>query len=122
MISHTSLGTNNLERAESFYLGILALMGGVQIFKSDNVMFWEFEGGGAKLSITLPFDKEPATCGNGSMVAFNLVSHNKVDEVYSMAIGAGGICEGEPGERNNGAYYAAYFRDLDGNKIAIFHR
>ena len=122
MISHTTLGTKDLKKAEAFYSEILALMGGTQIHKSDTVMFWAFEGGNAKLSITLPFNGEPATYGNGAMVAFSLDSQSKVDSIYSIAIAAGGTCEGAPGERNNGAYYGAYFRDLDGNKIAIFHR
>ncbi|KGJ89440.1 VOC family protein [Thalassotalea sp. ND16A] len=122
MISHTTLGTNNLVKAESFYFEILGAIGGRQIFKSDKVIFWEFAGGGSKLALTVPFDGEPATHGNGTMVAFNLTSSNKVDEVFLMAIEAGATSAGEPGERNEGAYYGAYFRDLDGNKIAIFHR
>lgn len=122
MISHTTLGTNNLVKAESFYFDILAAIGGTQIYKSDKVIFWEFEGGGSKLALTVPFDGKPATHGNGVMVALNLNSISKVDEVFSMAIEAGATSEGEPGERNEGAYYGAYFRDLDGNKIAIFHR
>lgn len=85
-------------------------------------MFWEFEGGGSKLALTLPFNGEPATNGNGTMVAFNLASIDKVDQVFSMALKLGATSEGAPGERNEGAYYGVYFRDLDGNKIAIFHR
>lgn len=122
MISHITLGTNNLEKSEEFYSELLNAIGGIQIYKSDSVVFWEFEGGGSKLALTVPFDGELATNGNGTMVAFNLSSINKVDEVFSVALRLGATNEGEPGERNDGAYYAAYFRDLDGNKIAIFHR
>lgn len=122
MISHTTLGTNNLEKAEEFYLEVLSEIGGTQIYKSETVVFWEFEGGSSKLALTVPFDGEPATNGNGTMVAFNLPSINKVNKVFSIALKLGASSEGEPGERNNGAYYGAYFRDLDGNKIAIFHR
>jgi len=122
MISHTTLGTNNLKKAESFYFKILKAIGGTQIYKSESVIFWEFEGGSSKLAITAPFNGSPATNGNGTMVAFTLSSIDKVKEVYSMAMKLGALCEGEPGERDAGAYYGAYFRDLDGNKIAIFHR
>ncbi len=122
MISHTTLGTNDLEKAESFYFEILGLIGGTQIYKSDKVMFWEFENGSSKLALTVPFDGKPASNGNGTMVAFTLSSVDKVNEVFSLALKLGASSEGEPGERNNGAYYGAYFRDLDGNKIAIFHR
>jgi len=122
MISHTTLGTNNLEQAESFYYEILSAIGAKQIYKSDTVVYWEFAGNSSKLAITVPFDGEPATHGNGTMVALNLSSADKVDEVFSKALRLGATSEGEPGERNGGAYYGAYFRDLDGNKIAIFHR
>lgn len=122
MISHTTLGTNNFEKAEKFYFEVLGKIGGIQIYKSDTVAFWEFEGGGSKLALTVPYDGEMATHGNGTMVAFSLSSATKVDEVFSMAIALGASNEGDPGERNDGSFYGAYFRDLDGNKIAIFHR
>lgn len=122
MISHTTLGTNNLEMAGSFYFEILSAIGGTQVYKSDSVIFWEFEDVGAKLAISVPFDGEPATHGNGTMVALKLTSVDKVNEVFLKAINLGATSEGDPGERNGGAFYGAYFRDLDGNKIAIFHR
>ena len=122
MISHTILGTNDLEKAALFYSKILSKIGGTQIFKSDTVIFWELEGGGSKLALTVPFDGQPASNGNGTMVAFTISSVNEVDEIFSMALTLGASSEGAPGERNDGAYYGAYFRDLDGNKIAIFHR
>ncbi|WOH36385.1 VOC family protein [Thalassotalea fonticola] len=122
MISHTTLGTNNLDKAGAFYFEILNALGGTQIYKSDTVIFWEFEEGSSKLALTVPFDGELATNGNGTMVAFTLNSTKKVDEVFLMALKLGATSEGGPGERNGGAYYGAYFRDLDGNKIAIFHR
>jgi len=122
MISHTTLGTNDLKISEHFYARVLSSIGGTQIYKSDKVIFWEFEGGGSKLALTAPFDGGPATNGNGTMVAFTLASTNKVDEVFSIAMKLGATSEGAPGERNEGAFYGAYFRDLDGNKIAIFHR
>jgi predicted lactoylglutathione lyase len=40
----------------------------------------------------------------------------QVDAVYAKAIELGGSDEGAPGERFPG-FYAAYFRDLDGNKL-----
>ena len=122
MISHTMLGTNNFEKAESFYSSIISAIGGTQIHKSDTVAFWQFEGSNTKFALTVPFNGEAASSGNGAMVAFTLANPEKVNEVFALAIKLGASSEGEPGERNNGAYYAAYFRDLDGNKIAIFHR
>ncbi|WP_223669874.1 VOC family protein [Kangiella shandongensis] len=122
MISHTMIGTNDIEKADRFYQKILPPMGGRQIYKSEQVMFWEFEQGGAKFAVSKPFDSKPATYGNGTMVAFQLQSKAQVRQLYAAAIDHGGGCEGEPGERNSGAFYGAYFRDLDGNKVALFYR
>jgi predicted lactoylglutathione lyase len=44
---------------------------------------------------------------------------DQVDAVYKRAIALGAADEGAPGERGPG-FYAAYFRDLDGNKLAVF--
>ena len=122
MISHTTLGTNNIEKADSFYFDILGAIGGTRFYKDESVVFWEFGDASAKLAISVPFDGKLANHGNGSMVALRLTSNAKVDEVFARALGLGATSEGEPGERNNGAFYGAYFRDLDNNKIAIFHK
>ena len=50
-------------------------------------------------------------------------SRAKVDELHAKALELGGSCEGPPGLRGDegpGAFYAAYFRDLDGNKLCVF--
>jgi predicted lactoylglutathione lyase len=54
------------------------------------------------------------------MVALPAGSREGVDKLYAKAIELGASCEGEPGERIPG-FYGAYFRDLDGNKLAFFH-
>lgn len=121
MITHINLGSNNLEAAEAFYNELLSLFGGKQTFKSERTVYFTLgEGNGANLAINTPFNGNPATTGNGSMVALGAVDTNQVDAVYRKALELGGRCEGEPGERLGGAMYAAYFRDLDGNKLAVF--
>jgi predicted lactoylglutathione lyase len=49
-------------------------------------------------------------------------SHDQVDRIYKKAIELGGSDEGPPGLRAEGGegFYAAYFRDLDGNKLDVF--
>jgi predicted lactoylglutathione lyase len=71
------------------------------------------------LGVTKPFDGKPATRGNGTMVALQVDSKTKVDALYKLAIELGGTDEGKPGPRGDG-FYAAYFRDLDGNKLNCF--
>ena len=64
-----------------------------------------------------------ANVGNGTQMGFEAQSREIIDSVYAKAIELGGKCEGPPGVRGpdpNG-FYAAYFRDLDGNKVMVFH-
>jgi predicted lactoylglutathione lyase len=49
----------------------------------------------------------------------NVGSKDKVHSMYDKAIALGATDEGEPGVRAD-AFYMAYFRDMDGNKIALF--
>jgi len=72
--------------------------------------------------VTKPFDGNPATVGNGNMVAIVLDSNEKVDAFYNKAIELGATDEGKPGPRGEmTGFYAGYFRDLDGNKLNAFH-
>ena len=70
-----------------------------------------------------PHDGQPASAGNGSMIAIVLDTRDKVDTLHSKAMALGGTDEGGPGvrgEEGEQAFYAAYFRDLDGNKLCAF--
>ena len=57
--------------------------------------------------------------GNGVMAAMNMESREQVDAFYAKAIELGATCEGGPGLRIEG-FYAAYFRDPEGNKLNAF--
>ena len=122
MISHFNLGTNDLAKAENFYNELIALLGGKQEFKNDRTMMYSMGEGSAKLAVNKPFNGEPATAGNGSMVALIATDDAQVDNVHAKALALGGSCEGAPGKREGTGFsiYAAYFRDLDGNKFGIF--
>ena len=70
-----------------------------------------------------PYDGNPATVGNGVRIAVAMEDRAKVETLYAKALTLGGSCEGGPGVRGNDgdqAFYGAYFRDLDGNKICAF--
>ena len=73
--------------------------------------------------VGLPFDQQPATAGNGSMVAVAAPSRRGVDEFHAAALAAGGSSEGAPGLRPHYGpnFYVAYVRDPDGNKLAAVH-
>ena len=53
------------------------------------------------------------------MVAIIVDSPKKVQAIHAKALELGGANEGDPGPRGDG-FYAAYFRDLDGNKLNAF--
>jgi catechol 2,3-dioxygenase-like lactoylglutathione lyase family enzyme len=119
VIGYVTLGTNDLKRAVAFYEAVLAPLGVKRVYETDHSIAWG-TGSGAGLSVTRPFDQKPATAGNGTMIALAVDKPATVDALYRKAIELGGRDEGAPGERFKG-FYAAYFRDLDGNKLACFH-
>lgn len=120
MIGYVTLGTNDLAAAIEFYDAVLAELGAKQ-FMSEPGHFtaWQVPGTQTGLSITRPYDGNRASVGNGTMVALKAASRAQVEQVYARAIAMGGKDEGPPGERMKG-FYAAYFRDLDGNKLNAF--
>ena len=120
MINYLTIGTNDLDRARAFYDGLFAEYGVPRIHDTERFSFYS-NGEGPGVMVTCPYDEQPASVGNGSMVALTGESEEKVQAVYNKALELGGSCEGEPGIRGDGISYGAYIRDPDGNKIAIIH-
>ena len=122
MIGYVTLGTNDLARATAFYDQLFATIGAGRLFETDTFVAWTTGPGQPGISVTKPFNGEPATVGNGTMVAIMLDSDEKVKDFYHKAIELGASCEGKPGPRPEmPGFYAGYFRDLDGNKLNAFH-
>src|SRR3546814_19060343 len=69
-------------------------------------------GCGAMILITRPYDENPATVGNGNMVAFKADNKEQVAQWHAKALALGGTCDGAPGTRGGFGEFA-YFRDLD---------
>ena len=117
ILAYATLGTRDLARAAAFYDAVLAPLGAKRFMEEPGYFIaWGNSEHGAGLGITYPFDKQAATVGNGCMVALGATSREQVDAVYAQALELGGSDEGAPGQRYPG-FYAAYFRDLDGNKL-----
>lgn len=120
MLSVARYGTRNLPRAVAFYDAIAALLGATRVIDRDEAKAWKGAEEGLFL-IGLPIAGE-ASAGNGTQVGFSAPDRSTVDAVHARAIELGGTCEGPPGVRGPDgveAFYAAYFRDLDGNKIMV---
>ena len=119
MIGYVTLGTNDRERGARFYDAIAKELGAGRMMENEQFIAWGAPGGGAGIGLTRPFDGQPATTGNGVMVALAAKDRAHVDRIHRAALEAGGTDEGAPGERWNG-FYVAYFRDPDGNKLNAF--
>lgn len=121
MIGYVTVGTHDLEKATAFYDALLGELGATRAMNMDTFKAWS-TGMGPMFSVTLPFNKEPATVGNGVMVALAVGDTATVDRLYAKALELGATDEGAPGPRDgDSGFYAGYFRDLDGNKLNFFH-
>ncbi len=119
MIGYVMLGTNDIARAAEFYDALLGDLGANRFMETDTFIAWSAAPNAPAVCVTKPYDGNPATTGNGVMVALAMDSTDKVDAFYSKAIELGASDEGAPGPRGDG-FYAGYFRDPDGNKLNAF--
>ncbi len=122
MLGYITLGTNDLDASAEFYDSLFAQINVQRIMpgsEQHGYIVWAKDNESTALSILKPFNGEAATPGNGNMAAISAGCPENVNALYQKAIEMGGTCEGQPGDRGNG-FYAAYFRDLDGNKINAY--
>ena len=119
MLGYTTIGTKNMERACAFYDGLLGEVGAKQMFGMDRIKFYGTAPDAAMLAVCIPYDEGEQHCGNGTMVAIPGSDRAGVDKLYAKAIELGATDEGAPGERSP-AFYGAYVRDLDGNKLCFY--
>ena len=119
MIRTARYGTRNLEQARGFYDAIAEPLGARRVLDRPELSGYQAEGGGMFV-IGQPLAGD-ATVGNGTQMVFDAPSRAAVDAVHAKAMELGGKCEGPPGFRGpeEMAFYAAYFRDLDGNKLVV---
>jgi catechol 2,3-dioxygenase-like lactoylglutathione lyase family enzyme len=120
MIGYVTLGTNDIERAAVFYDELLKLVGAGRFMETEKFIAWAVAPDKPALSVTRPYDGNAATVGNGVMVALVVMTPEQVDAIHAKALELGGTDEGAPGPRGDSGFYAAYFRDLDGNKLNVF--
>ena len=124
MIGYVTVGTADLAKSGAFYDALLGTIGATRFMEEPNYFIaWAKAQGEPSLGVALPFNKEPATAGNGTMVAMALETPEQVDAFYHKALELGATTEGDVGFRPADAksgFYAGYFRDLDGNKLNAF--
>ncbi|MEQ1609102.1 MAG: VOC family protein [Hyphomonadaceae bacterium] len=118
MIGYTTIGTNDLNKALAFYDTFLAELGGKRMMETPNGQLYAFSQG-PLFGVTKPYNGQNQNCGNGNMIALRCPTAEKVSELHAKALSMGATDEGAPGDRGGG-FYAAYFRDLDSNKLCLF--
>jgi len=111
------IGTNNLASATRFYDSLFEQTEFRQTASTDRMTYWQGKDKDSAFAVASPFDKQPATNGNGTMIGFDVGSESEVERLYKEAIELGGRCEGKPNQR--GPFFSAYVRDLDKNKICF---
>lgn len=124
MISHVFIGITDFERALAFYSALMDTLEMQRKFADPAKPWagWIAPGKPRPLfGIGRPFDRQAQDPGNGQMTALLAPSRAHVDRAHAAALAHGGTCEGAPGLRPHyhPNYYGAYFRDPDGNKLAV---
>lgn len=120
MFTHVTVGTNDLAKARSFYDSVLAPLGYKRLTDlGDGGSIW---GEAApEFFVLRPANGQPATFANGGTISFAAPSRAAVAAFHEAALAAGATDEGAVGPRGWAPHaYAAYARDLDGNKIAAY--
>lgn len=123
MIGYVTIGSNDIEKARGFYSALLGSIGAAEMMRMESFTLYGMGFDKPGVAVTTPNDKKPATVGNGMMVALVVDTRAKVDALYAKALELGGTCEGPAGLRGDEgpmAFYAGYFRDLEGNKLCVY--
>ena len=127
MIGYVTLGSNDMAKARDYYDALLGTIGAKRLMEFPDEFggftMWGTSWGQPAICVTTPYNKETARAGNGNMVVIVLDSRDKVDAFHAKALELGGSDEGPPGVRGEEgprAFYGAYFRDPEGNKLCAF--
>ena len=123
MFSHVMVGTNDVNKAKSFYDALLGTLGVAPGFVDRHRVFYMSPTG--VFAVSEPINGEPATCANGGTIGFRCESPEQVKAFHDTGVANGAkSIEDPPGlrESNLGPMHLAYIRDPDGNKLCAIHR
>lgn len=123
MFSHIMIGTNDLQKAKTFYDAALGALGVPPAMVDGQRIFYLTPTG--VFCVTKPIDGQPASFANGGTIGFACKTTDEADAWHAAGVAHGGTtCEDPPGVREGGMgkMYLAYLRDPDGNKLCALHR
>lgn len=126
MFNHVMLGSNDIERAKTFYDAVLGVLGcGAPIRNvaaSGHVRYF-YRHAGSTFCLSEPIDGEPATVANGSTLGFKCESPEQLQRFHDVAVANDGVSiEDPPGLREGSGLHLAYVRDPDGHKLCALYR
>ena len=119
MIDHISIEVGDLVRATKFYEAVLATLG------MTKLRAWSAAAGFGKAYPEFWINERKAMpkvrADSGMHVCLRARSKDVVDAFYAAVLREGGTDDGPPGMRPeyNDRYYAAFIRDLDGNRVEV---
>jgi len=123
MFSHVMIGTNDLEKAKTFYDALLGTLGVSPGRVDRHRIFYRSKTG--TFSVTKAIVRKTATHANGGTIGFAADSPEQANAWHAAGLAHGGkTCEDPPGIREGSGLklYIAYLRDPDGNKLCALHR
>lgn len=122
-LNYIMIGSNDLAKSRIFYDAVMAEIGGAIDADYPGYAFCYKLRGGGRVWVAPPYDKNPASGGNGMMAGFHAGTKEAVHTAHAAALANGGTCEGPAGPRPNYGpdFYGAYARDPDGNKMSFVH-
>jgi len=120
IFTHVTVGTNDLDKSRSFYDAVLGELGYNRLTDlGDNGSIWGEDS--PAFFVLKPANGAPASVGNGVTVSFTAPNRAAIAAFHRTALELGGTDEGLPGPRGWAPNaYAAYARDPDGNKLAVY--
>ncbi|MEL6934779.1 MAG: VOC family protein [Pseudomonadota bacterium] len=118
MINYVTIGSTDLAASAVFFDALFGALNGTRAYTLDHMIGYSFGTGKPMIVVTYPFDGQPASHGNGTMIALAASDRDQVDTVHAIALENGATDEGAPGMRGKN-FYGGYFRDLDGNKFNV---
>jgi catechol 2,3-dioxygenase-like lactoylglutathione lyase family enzyme len=119
VIDHVSLPVRVLAASARFYDGALGAIGYARLVERERTIGYGKRY--AEIWINARPDMTPAPADSGAHVCLRAGSAGEVDAFHAAALRLGGSDDGPPGPREHDApgqvYYAAFVRDLDGNRL-----
>jgi catechol 2,3-dioxygenase-like lactoylglutathione lyase family enzyme len=117
MIDHVSIAVRDLERATRFYESVLVPLG--YVLRETRPKTVAFGKRYSEFWLNLRADMPALPADNGTHVALRAPNVISVDMFHAAALAGGGVSDGAPGLRpeHGEGYYAAFIRDVDGNRI-----